>query len=58
MNTENAKEHLWTLFNRKWTKDVGTKDYNKEEWQELEKLILYFMVTKENTSKKSKQSKQ
>lgn len=40
------KEQLWALFNRKWTKDVDTKGYDKEEWKKLEELILYFMKDK------------
>lgn len=40
------KERLWALFNRKWTKDVNTKGYDKEEWKKLEELILYFMKDK------------
>lgn len=43
MKKDNTKEQLWALFNRKWTRDVGTEGYDKEEWKKLESLILYFM---------------
>lgn len=43
MEREYKKEKLWGLFHRKWTKDVDNKEYNKDEWMELEGLILYFM---------------
>lgn len=37
------QEELWALFHRKWTRDVDTEGYNKEEWMQLEAAILHFM---------------
>ena len=33
------REKTDNLFHRLWTKAVGTKDYDKKEWQELERRI-------------------
>lgn len=32
-------KETWHLFHRLWTKAVGTPDYVKKEWQELERRI-------------------
>lgn len=32
-------QSLHGLFHKLWTKAVGTEDYNKPEWMELEKKI-------------------
>lgn len=33
------REKTDNLFHRLWTKAVGTKDYDKKEWMELERRI-------------------
>ena len=35
-------KRLNEVFHQLWTKAVGTEGYNKEEWQELGKLIIHF----------------
>lgn len=34
------------MFHKLWTKAVGTQDYNKKEWMELERLI--YLLAKED----------
>lgn len=37
-----------TILHRLWTKAVGTPDYDKEEWMELEKLVHTGIITQLN----------
>lgn len=39
---------IWALFHRLWSKAVGTLGYNKQEWLELEQLLLK-LIPEEST---------
>lgn len=44
-----------TILHRLWTKAVGTPDYDKEEWMELEKLVHTGIITQlKNEHEKTK----
>ncbi len=36
-------EELHALFHELWTRDVGTKGYDKKKWQQLEKWIYVLL---------------
>ena len=54
-NSKQVKERLWALFHRKWTRDVGTEGYHKEEWKELDSLIQSFITEVEKSQDQIRQ---
>ena len=45
---EQNQREMDQLLHRLWTKAVGTKDYDKKEWQALEQMIwVKLPLTKE-----------
>jgi hypothetical protein len=47
MSTQFEKAHR--LVHKLWTKAVGTEDYNKSEWLELEALVYGLFPKEERT---------
>ena len=38
------KEVIWPVFHKLWSRDVGTKGYNKGRWRMLEAVLLQLVV--------------
>lgn len=45
-----AEEKMWEQFHKLWSKDVGTPNYDKKAWVELESRIFAVLKEAKNPS--------